>query len=48
MRGLTFCVDEHQREFIEDYRQSQGMYSLGDACRELLYLGQLSVAAQNE
>ena len=48
MRGLTICVDEQQREFIEDYMTSQGLFSLGDACRELIYLGQLSVAAQGE
>lgn len=44
MTGFTVQLSRKQREFLEIYRKQQGLYSMGDAARELLYLGTLSVA----
>ena len=45
MLGFSFQIERSQREFLERYRQQQGLYSMADAARELLYIGSLSVDA---
>ena len=41
--GLTVGLEPNQYEFLDAYRRRQGMRSLGDAARELMHLGSLSV-----
>lgn len=44
MTAFTFQMADDQRDFIEAYRQRQGLFSVADAARELIYLGSLAVA----
>ena len=43
MIGFSLQMERSQREFLEKFRRQQGLYSMADAARELLRIGQLSV-----
>ena len=43
MIGFSLQMERSQREFLEKFRRQQGLYSMADAARELLRMGQLSV-----
>ena len=45
MVSFSLVMKQSQRDFLEKYRRQQGLYSMADACRELLYIGSLSVDA---
>ena len=45
MVSFSLVMEQSQRDFLEKYRRQQGLYSMADACRELLYIGSLSVDA---
>lgn len=45
MIGFSLQMEQSQRDFLEKYRRQQGLYSVADAARELLYIGSLSVDA---
>lgn len=42
--GMSIVMDTDLRRFLEDYRRTQGLRSIADAARELIYLGSLAVA----
>ena len=43
MIGFSLQMEQGQRDFLEKFRRQQGLYSMADAARELLRIGQLNV-----
>ncbi len=41
---LTLVLSPEQKDYIELYRKSQGLRSMAEAARQLLYLGSLATA----
>lgn len=42
--GITFQIESEMRDFLDSYKEENDLYSLGEAAREVLRLGQMSVA----
>ena len=45
--GLTCVIEPELRQFIEDYREEQGLRSLGESTRNLLTLTRAVVTESN-